>query len=246
MVSLVNSFLALHLSIFSLRATILYPVTLASRSLSFLFCLLPLLVPGLPSFFLSLKISLHNLLGSVRSSFLVSSFVSFLLRVSFYDLPVVAYWFSVCLFLWSSHLFALYADRRSWWYLFCFLQEYLCGIFSLFLYPTCNLSIMVVRVSKNLMFVIFFLETPFHGLPGECFSFARIPSHGLPVSFIEQSMPQFSRTRQCYSTPISSSFIRFHFIVCLKMVVPVWFSLLLFVSFSVKIPFYCPRRDVCT
>lgn len=121
MVSLVNSFLALHLSIVSLRATILYPVTLASRSLNFLFCLLPFLVPGLPSFFLSLKISLHNLLGSVRSSFLVSSFVSFLLRVSFYDLPVVAYWFSVCLFLLSSHLFALYADRRSWWYLFCFL-----------------------------------------------------------------------------------------------------------------------------
>lgn len=161
MVSLVNSFLALHLSIFSLRATILYPVTLASRSLSFLFCLLPFLVPGLPSFFLSLKISLHNLLGSVRSSFLVSSFVSFLLRVSFYDLPVVAYWFSVCLFLLSSHLFALYADRRSWWYLFCFLQEYLCGIFSLFLYPTCNLSIMVVRVSKNLMFVIFFWKLHF-------------------------------------------------------------------------------------
>ena len=55
-------------------------------------CPLPLsftvmLAPGLRSF-LSLKISLHNLLGSVRS-FLVSSFVLFSLRVPFYDLQEV-------------------------------------------------------------------------------------------------------------------------------------------------------------
>lgn len=104
MVSLVILFLALKLfSFVESFHFMVCPVILASIAFN-LFSFTVILASGL-HFFLSLKISLHDLLGTVRS-FLDGSFVSFPLRVPFCGLPKATSRLSLCLLHLTSHLFA--------------------------------------------------------------------------------------------------------------------------------------------
>ena len=72
--------------------------------------------------------------------------------------------------------------------------------------------------------IFIFLETPFHGPPGEILNCCFFRKDSITWSacsvYCEVYATGFSRTRQCYSAPIPSLLIRFHIIVRLKMVMP--------------------------